>query len=102
VPYPVELNDSPQIIHRQHSAREFCEMLVDQFEEMIDQSEKHPLVCNISIHPHTFGYPFRLRPLRTALKHCFQNRFADRIWRCRPCDIADYCRTLPAGVVPGS
>ena len=48
-------------------------MLVDQFEEMIEQSAKHPLVCNVSIHPHTFRYPFRLRPLRTALTHCFSN-----------------------------
>ena len=42
-------------------------MLVAQFEEMVEQSDHHPLVCNISIHPHTFGYPFRLRPLRAAL-----------------------------------
>ena len=102
VPYPVELNDSPQIIHRQHTAREFCDMLVDQFEEMVEQSEKHPLVCNISIHPHTFGYPFRLRPLSRALQHCLSNERFDRVWTCRPGDIADYCMTLPPDVVPGS
>ena len=100
VPYPVELNDSPQIIHRQHTGREFCDMLVDQFEEMIEQSDKHPLVCNISIHPHTFGYPFRLRPLRQALAHCFSNKFIDRVWKCRPGEIADYCLTLAPGTVP--
>ena len=55
VPYPAELNDSPQVIHRQHTGREFCDMLVDQFEEMVDQSERHPLVCNISIHPYVPG-----------------------------------------------
>ena len=102
VPYPAELNDSPQIIHRQHTAREFCDMLVDEFEEMIEQSAKYPLVCNLSIHPYVFGYPFRLRPLRTALKHCFGNKFIDRVWKCKPGDIADYCMTLPAGTVPGS
>src|SRR2546421_2697462 len=37
VPYPVEVNDSPAIVHRKHSAREFCDMGVDQFEEMMDQ-----------------------------------------------------------------
>jgi hypothetical protein len=102
VPYPVELNDSPQIIHRQHTGREFCDMLVDQFEEMIEQSEKHPLVCNVSIHPYVFGYPFRLRPLRTALKHCFSNKFMSRVWKCKPADIADYCYELPKGLIPGS
>ena len=102
VPYPVELNDSPQIIHRQHTAREFCDMLVDQFEEMAEQSAKRPLVCNISIHPHTFGYPFRLRPLRKALQHCFSGRRMERVWKCRPGDIDDYCRTLEPGIIPGS
>ena len=36
-----------------------------------EQSAKYPLVCNLSIHPFVFGYPFRLRPLRKALQHCF-------------------------------
>ena len=102
VPYPVELNDSPQVIHRQHTGREFCDMLVDQFEEMIEQSAKHPLVCNISIHPFVFGQPFRLRPLRNALKHCFSNKFMDRVWKCKPADIADYCYTLKPGIITGS
>ena len=102
VPYPVELNDSPQVVHRQHTGREFCEMLIDQFEEMVEQSEKHPLVCNISIHPYVFGYPFRLRPLREALRHCFSNKFMDRVWKCKPADVSDHCRTLEPGIVPGS
>jgi len=102
VPYPAELNDSPQVIHRQHTGREFCDMLVDQFEEMVEQSAKHPLVCNVSIHPYVFGYPFRLRPLRKALQHCFSNKFADRVWKCKPEQISDYCRKLEPGVVPGS
>ncbi len=102
VPYPAELNDSPQVIHRQHTGREFCDMLVDQFEEMAEQSAKHPLVCNVSIHPYVFGYPFRLRPLRKALQHCFSSRLVERVWKCRPGDVSDYCRTLEPGIVPGS
>ena len=102
VPYPAELNDSPQIIHRQHTGREFCDMLVDQFEEMVEQSAQHPLVCNISIHPFVFGYPFRLRPLRTALKHCFASRFMDRVWKCKPGDVADFCYAMEPGIIPGS
>jgi len=102
VPYPVELNDSPQIIHRQHTGREFCDMIVDQFEEMFEQSAKAPLVFNISIHPHTFGYPFRLRPLRVALKHCLSSKFQEGLWKCTPGDIADYCQTLDPGIIPGS
>jgi hypothetical protein len=102
VPYPVELNDSPQVVHRQHTGREFCDMLVDQFEEMVEQSADHPLVCNVSIHPYVFGYPFRLRPLRKALQHCFSNKFMDRVWKCKPEDVSDHCRTLEPGIIPGS
>ena len=102
VPYPAELNDSPQVIHRQHTGREFCDMLVDQFEEMVEQSAKHPLVCNVSLHPYVFGYPFRLRPLRKALQHCFASKLMDRVWKCKPADIADYCYTLAPGIIPGS
>ena len=100
VPYPVELNDSPQVVHRQHTGREFCDMLVDQFEEMAEQSAAHPLVCNVSIHPYVFGYPFRLRPLRKALQHCFSSKFMDRVWKCTPGEVSDHCRTLEPGIVP--
>ena len=102
VPYPAELNDSPQIIHRQHPAREFCDMLVDQFEEMIEQCEHHPLVCNLSIHPYVFGYPFRLRPLRNALRHCLGSKHAGRLWKCKPADIADFCYAMKPGIIAGS
>src|SRR2546430_786990 len=36
VPYPAEVNDSPMIVHRKHGAREFCDMVVDQFDEMLE------------------------------------------------------------------
>jgi allantoinase len=101
VPYPVEINDTPAVIHRQHSAREFCDMLVDQFDEMIEQCVKYPLVLNISLHPYVFGQPFRLRPLRAALRHCVEHERNDRIWFCRPGDVADYCYSLPPGIIPG-
>jgi allantoinase len=102
IPYPVELNDAQQVIHRAHTPREFCEMMVDQFEEMVEESERRPLVYNISIHPFIFGQPFRLRPFRDALRHCVQHAMKDRVWFCKPGEIADYCHELPAGIIPGS
>jgi len=51
-------------------------------------------------YPHTFGYPFRLRPLRQALEHCYSHKFIGRVWKCRPGDIADYCVTRPPGTIP--
>src|SRR5258707_5773078 len=90
------------IVHRKHSAREFCDMVVDQFDEMLEQCVKHPLVCNISIHPYVFGQPFRLRPLRIALEHCVEHKQRDRVWWTRPGEIAEFCNSMQPGIIPGS
>jgi allantoinase len=102
VPYPLELNDAGTLIHRAHSGREFADMLVDQFEEMLEQSERHPLVFCASLHGFIVGQPFRLRPLRKALKHCVEHKNSHRVWFTRAGDIADYCFKLPPGIVLGS
>lgn len=102
VPYPIELNDSQVVIHRKQDAADFCDMIVEQFDEMIEQSARHPLVMNVSIHPYVFGQPFRLRMLRRALAHCVGHAAKERVWWARPREIADYCYGLPPGLIPGS
>lgn len=101
VPYPIELNDSQVVTHRKQDGREFCDMIVDQFDEMIEQCVAHPLVMNVSIHPNIFGQPFRLRNLRLALRHCLEHPHKDRVWLARPGEVADYCLSLPPGIIPG-
>ena len=91
VPYPIETDDAQSIIHRRYSASVFADMVVDQFDEMLKQSENAPLVMNVSVHPYVCGQPFRLRRLRSALAHCVKSQ---RAWLCRPGDIADHCYTL--------
>jgi allantoinase len=102
VPYPIELNDAQAIIHRHQDAASFCDMIVAQFDEMIEQCRRHPLVMNVSVHPYVFGQPFRLRGLRRALKHCVGHAQHDFVWWTRPGEIADFCAELPPGVIPGS
>jgi hypothetical protein len=77
-------------------------MVVDQFEEMVEECARRPLVLNVSVHPYVFGQPYRFRPLKLALKHMLAHKLADRMWLCKPCEIADYCYSLPPGIVPGS
>jgi allantoinase len=95
VPYPIELNDSQVITHRKQDASEFCDMVVQQFDEMAEQCERHPLVMNLSVHPNIFGQPFRLRLLRQALRHCLEGKARDKLWLARPGEIADFCYGLP-------
>ncbi len=98
VPYPQELNDIPAIVARKAGAAEFADMIVDQFDEMLDQSAAQPLVLGVALHPYIVGQPFRLRHLRRALTHIAGRR--DRIWITTAGAIARHAAWLPAGTVP--
>lgn len=98
VPYPQELNDIPAIVARKDGAAQFADMIVDQFDEMMDQAADGPLVMGIALHPYIVGQPYRLRQLRCALKHIEARR--DRIWLTRAGDIAAHAIALPPGIVP--
>jgi peptidoglycan/xylan/chitin deacetylase (PgdA/CDA1 family) len=102
VPYPMELNDAGTLGVRHHTGREFADMVVDQFEELLEASEKQPLVCSIALHGYILGQPMRLRPLKKAIKHCAQHKHADQVWFTRAGDIAKYCYEMKPGIIPGS
>jgi allantoinase len=69
VPYSVEINDSPAMVFRHHSGTDFEQMIIDQFDELLEQSNRYPLVCSIVLHPFVIGQPHRLRAFRRALRH---------------------------------
>ena len=98
IPYPQELNDIPSIVVRQASGNEFAEMIVEAFEEMLEQSRQAPLVMGIALHAYIVGQPHRLRPLRRAIKTLLSKR-AD-IWLTTAGAIAEHCLSLPDGIVP--
>jgi peptidoglycan/xylan/chitin deacetylase (PgdA/CDA1 family) len=100
IPYSIELNDSPALVFRQHTGRQFGEMIVDQFDEMLNLSRKYPLVCSVVLHPFIVGQPFRLRALRQAFAQILEHR--EKLWIVRPGELAHYVAGLPKGVVPGS
>ncbi len=100
IPYSVELNDSPAMAYRQHSGRDFAEMLTDHFDELLHQSSRFPLVLSIVLHPFIIGQPYRLRAFRRAMDHILAHR--DALWITRPGEMAAFVRGLPPGTVPGS
>ncbi|QHE84960.1 polysaccharide deacetylase family protein [Hydrogenophaga sp. BPS33] len=99
VPYPFELNDSPQMLVRQQSPDDFSQAIIDQFEEMLQQSEKQPLVFSLALHGMIVGQPYRLRALRRALQHIVNHPLRDQVWFARPGDIYTHCAQLPAGIM---
>ena len=84
-------------VNRDHTGREFADMIVDQFDEMVEQSAEQPLVMAVSLHGFIVGQPFRLRPCARRLRHCVEHKLKDRVWFTRALDIANYCLTLPPG-----
>ncbi len=101
VPYPMEMNDAGAQVLRDHTGRELCDMIVDQFEEMLEQSERQPLVFSLALHGFIVGQPHRTRNLRRALQHCLQPKYRERLWITRAGAIADHCMSLAPGIVPG-
>ena len=87
IPYPQELNDIPAIVARLNSAEEFADMIVDGYEEMLEQSAAQPLVMGIALHPYLVGQPHRLRHLRRALRYIVQGA---RAWWTTPGAIRDH------------
>ncbi len=100
MPYPIECNDTRGIVWYRYTGAEFADMLVDAFDEMLEQSRAQPLVCPISLHPFVVGRPYRIRPLRRALEHIASHR--NQVWLTRPRDICAHVESLPEGIVPGS
>jgi peptidoglycan/xylan/chitin deacetylase (PgdA/CDA1 family) len=100
VPYSHDLNDSIEIVSRRTPSQIWCENLIDQFDEMLEESERRPLVMPIVLHSFILGQPHRLRRFRRVVEHILKQR--DRIWLTRPGDICRHIESLPPGVVPGS
>ena len=94
VPYPQELNDIPMIVARQMDAKDFAQMVIDNTDEMLDQSRSQPLVMGIALHPYLVGQPYRLRHLRRALQHLCAARDRGEIWFTTPGAICDHMDTL--------
>ena len=92
IPYPQELNDIPMIIARQMDGRDFAQMIIDQFEEMLQQARRGPLVMGIALHPYIVGQPYRLFHLRKALAHIGRARDAGDVWMTTPGALYEHAR----------
>ncbi len=100
IPYSHDLNDSLECVSRRTPSLDFCANLIDQFDEMLAESVRRPLVMPIVLHSFILGQPYRLRQFRRVVEHML--RYRDRIWLTTPGAICDYVESLAPGVVPGS
>ena len=93
LPYPIELNDQPAIVGRRVSAEEFANMLIDQFDFLLELKNSQPIVFPISLHSFIMGQPFRQKHLKRALHHI--NNWRDKIWLTTTNEISKFYRQLP-------
>lgn len=99
IPYSHDLNDSIECVSRRTPSSIYCDNLIDQFDEMLDESHRRPLVMSIVLHSFILGQPYRLRQFRKVIEHIVGHR--DDIWMTTPGQIAEHIKTLPPGTVPG-
>jgi allantoinase len=100
IPYAHDLNDSFECVQRRTPSQLYCENLIDHFDEMLEESERRPLVMSLVLHSFILGQPHRLRRFRRVIEHILKQR--ERIWLTRPGDICRHIESLPPGTVPGS
>ena len=94
VPYPQEVNDIPMIVARHMDGKDFAQLIIDNFDEMLEQSRQQPLVMGIALHPYLVGQPYRLRHLRRALTHIAAHRDRGAVWFTTPGAICAHVDTL--------
>ncbi len=87
IPYPQEVNDIPMIVARQMDGKDFADLVIDNFDEMVAQSKAQPLVMGIALHPYLVGQPYRLRHLRRALEHIATS---SKAWFTTPGEICTF------------
>jgi len=98
IPYSHDLNDSIECVSRRTPSQDFCLNLIDQFDEMLEESRRRPLVMPIVLHSFILGQPYRLRQFRRVIEHIMKHR--DEVWITTPGQICSHIESLPKGIVP--
>lgn len=82
------------IMARQLDGRDFADMVIDNLDEMLLQSQQQTLVMGIALHPYIVGPPYRLRHLRRALEHVARARERGTVWITTPGAICEWVSAL--------
>ena len=93
IPYCMEINDIPLYIRKGYTGEQYYRSLMDQFEQLLADSRKHPRVMGIPLHPMISGQPLRIKYLARALAEMKKH---DRVWFATGGEIIDaYLRANP-------
>jgi allantoinase len=68
VPYTQECNDVAMILVQHHTAREYYDRAMDQFEQLYEDSRESARVMALVVHPYIMGVPHRLKWFRKVFE----------------------------------
>ncbi len=86
LPYSYELNDSPQVYYRDHTAEQFESMIKRQFDVLYEEGAQSARVMAICLHPFLIGVPHRIRALDSALQYIGSHA---GVWKATGQEIVD-------------
>ncbi len=89
VPYTQECNDVAMMLIQHHSASEYRDRALDQFEQIYADSARSARVMALSVHPYIMGVPHRLKYLRAVFEN-IRNKSDVKFWT--GAQIADWYR----------
>ena len=69
VPYTQECNDVAMMLIQHHTASEYSNRAIDQFEQLYADARESARVMALVVHPYIMGVPHRLRYFQAALQH---------------------------------
>ena len=95
IPYCMEINDIPLFIRKGYTGEQYYRSVMDQFEGLLADSDKHARVMGIPLHPMIIGQPLRAKYLARALAEMKKH---DKVWFATGSEIIDaYERANPVG-----
>lgn len=87
LPYSVQINDLPAMVHQNRSSDEFEKMMRRQFDTLYREGAESGRVMAIPVHPYVIGVPHRIWALESALDYI---RDHDAVWFATAEEIVDH------------
>jgi peptidoglycan/xylan/chitin deacetylase (PgdA/CDA1 family) len=94
VPYSIEINDITLCVGKSLSGHDFCQMIVDQFDQLYKDSASSGRVMALCLHPFVSNQPHRQKYLEQALEYISRH---EGVWLTTSDEIAAYYASNHAG-----
>jgi hypothetical protein len=87
IPYQQGLNDIRVMYQGGTTAKDWFQMVCDQFDVLYAEGAAQPRIMTIPLHPFVIGLPFRSKHLDAALDYICGH---EAVWKATGSEIADH------------